>query len=64
MNVFKIATLGTATAVLMGTTAMADGHACAITDGRVNIVGNEFRRSSRLQQQPLHVQAVLTPRQT
>ena len=42
MNVFKIATLGTATAVLMGTTAMADGHACAITDGRVNIVGNEF----------------------
>ena len=25
MNVFKIATLGTATAVLMGTTAMADG---------------------------------------
>jgi ABC-type glycerol-3-phosphate transport system substrate-binding protein len=26
----------------MGTTAMADGHACAITEGRVNIVGNEF----------------------
>lgn len=42
MNVFKIATLGTATAVLMGTTAMADGHTCAITEGRVNIVGNEF----------------------
>ena len=42
MNVFKIATLGTATAVLMGTTAMADGHTCAMTDGRVNIVGNEF----------------------
>ena len=42
MNVFKIATLGTATAVLMGTTAIADGHTCAITEGRVNIVGNEF----------------------
>ena len=42
MNIFKIAALGTATAVLMGTTAMADGHACAITDGRINIVGNEF----------------------
>tara|TARA_B110000503_G_scaffold30074_1_gene48573 strand:- start:4574 stop:5773 length:1200 start_codon:yes stop_codon:yes gene_type:complete len=26
----------------MGTTAMADGHTCAITEGRVNIVGNEF----------------------
>ena len=42
MNVFKIATLGTATAVLMGTTAMADGHTCASPEGRVNIVGNEF----------------------
>ncbi len=42
MKLFKYAALGTATAVLMGTTAMADGHACAITEGRVNIVGNEF----------------------
>ena len=53
MNVFKIATLGTATAVLMGTTAMADGHACAITEGRVNIVGNELQVRFTLQQQPL-----------
>jgi len=42
MNVLKTAALGAATAALMGTTAMADGHACAITDGRINIVGNEF----------------------
>ena len=42
MKIIKTAALGTAFAVLAGTTVLADGHACAITDGRVSIVGNEF----------------------
>ena len=42
MKLFKYAALGTATAVLMGTSAMAAGHGCNVTEGRINIVGNEF----------------------
>ncbi len=42
MNMIKTAALGTVMAVLTGTTAMAGGHACAITEGRLSIVGNEF----------------------
>jgi len=42
MNMLKTMMLGTAVAAIAGTTAMADGHACDISEGRVNIVGNEF----------------------
>lgn len=39
MNMWKIAAFATAFAVLNGTTALAN---CGLTEGRVNIVGNEF----------------------
>ncbi|MEL6571329.1 MAG: extracellular solute-binding protein [Pseudomonadota bacterium] len=39
---FKTTLLGTAIAAVAGTSAMADGHACAIDAGRVSIIGNEF----------------------
>ncbi len=42
MNMMKTALFGTAMAVLTGTTALAGGHGCAVTEGRINIVGNEF----------------------
>lgn len=42
MNMLKTVMLGTALTAVAGTAAMADGHACAITEGRLNIIGNEF----------------------
>ena len=42
MTLFRTAILGTAMAVLSGTTALAAGHGCGVTEGRINIVGNEF----------------------
>ena len=42
MNMLKTALLGTALAAVAGTSAMADGHACAIDIGRLSIIGNEF----------------------
>jgi len=42
MSFLKTAVFGTAFAVLSGTTALAGGHGCAVTEGRINIVGNEF----------------------
>ncbi len=42
MNMMKTALLGTAMAVLSGTSALAAGHGCDVTDGRINIIGNEF----------------------
>ena len=42
MKMLKTALLGTAIAAVAGTSAMADGHACAIDAGRLSIVGNEF----------------------
>ncbi len=42
MTMMKSLVMGTAMAVLTSTTAMAAGHGCDISEGRVNIVGNEF----------------------
>ncbi len=42
MKMWNTAILGTAMAVLTTTTALADGHGCAIDAGRVSIIGNEF----------------------
>ncbi len=42
MNMIKTALLGTAIAAVATTSAMADGHACAIDSGRISIIGNEF----------------------
>ena len=42
MKMLKTALLGTAIAAVAGTSAMADGHACAIDAGRLSIIGNEF----------------------
>ena len=42
MNMLKTALLGTAIAAVSGIAVMADGHACSVTEGRINIVGNEF----------------------
>lgn len=42
MKMWQTTFLGTAMAVLTSTTAMADGHGCAIGEGRVSIIGNEF----------------------
>lgn len=42
MNMWKSTVYGTAIAMLSSTTAMADGHGCAIDGGRLSIIGNEF----------------------
>ena len=42
MGLMKRVTLGTAFALLGTTSAMAAGHGCSITEGRISIVGNEF----------------------
>ena len=42
MKHMKTALFATAAVVAMGDIAMADGHGCDITAGRVSIVGNEF----------------------
>ncbi len=42
MNMMKTALMGTAMAVLGGTSALAAGHGCDVSEGRINIVGNEF----------------------
>lgn len=42
MKMLRTVMLGSAVAAIAGTAALADGHACDITEGRVNIVGNEF----------------------
>lgn len=42
MNMLKTAAFGTVLTALTGTTALAAGHGCDVSEGRINIIGNEF----------------------
>ena len=42
MNMMKSVATGAVLAALSGTAALADGHACSISEGRISIIGNEF----------------------
>lgn len=42
MNMMKTVAMGAILAAASGTAVFADGHGCSVTEGRINIVGNEF----------------------